>query len=64
MLKFIKPYLKVKVYKVILKDNPHIWYLVDAPSKRVAKWQGAAICNNEYATFKLAKDFKIEKFKV
>ena len=54
--------MKIKVYKVIVKDNPNIWYLVDAPSKRIAKWQGAAIYNNEYAAFATNKDMKVEKF--
>ena len=54
--------MKIKVYKVLVKDNPDIYYLVDAPSKRIAKWQGAALCNNEFTTFKLAEDMEVEKF--
>ena len=44
--------MKVKAYQVILKDktNP-IYYYVDAPSKRIAKWCGANLFNNEYAAF-------------
>lgn len=57
--------MKVKVYQVILKDmtNP-IYYYVDAPSKRIAKWCGANLFNNEYAAFKSAKDFLAVRFRV
>jgi hypothetical protein len=51
---------KVKVYKVYPKNNTELYYLVDAPSKRVAKWCGAAIANNEYACFLTAKDMVAE----
>ena len=55
--------MKVKVYKVSLKEDPSIWYFVDAPSKRVARWCGAALYNNEYAGFRTNKDIKVERFK-
>ena len=55
--------MKVKVYKVYPKNNPDLWYLVDAPTKRIAKWCAAAIINNDYATFLSAKDMKAERFK-
>ena len=54
--------MKVKVYKVSLKEDPTIYYLVDAPGKRVAKWCGAALYNNEYMGFRTSKDMKVEKF--
>ena len=54
--------MKVKVYKVSLKEDPSIWYFVDAPSKRIAKWCGAALYNNEYMGFRTNKDMKVEKF--
>jgi hypothetical protein len=41
-----------------------MWYLVDAPSKRIAKWCGAAILNNTYANFLTAKNMVAERFKV
>ena len=53
---------KVKVYKVYPKNNPDLWYLVDAPSKRIAKWCGANILNNTYASFLAAKDMKAESW--
>lgn len=58
----IKTCLKVKVYRVSLKTDPSIYYYVDAPSKRIAKWCGAALYNNEYAAFKTNRDFKVERF--
>lgn len=54
---------KVKVYKVYPKNNPDLWYLVDAPSRYVAKWCVAAILNNTYAGFLAAKDMKVERWK-
>lgn len=54
--------MKVKVYKVSLKKDPSIWYLVDAPSKRVARWCGAALYNNEYMGFLTNKDMEVERF--
>lgn len=55
---------KVKCYTVYPKNQPDLYYYVDAPSKRVAKWCGAAIINNNDATFLAAKDMKAERFKV
>ena len=54
---------KVKAYKVYPKNNPDLWYSVDAPSKRIAKWCGAAILNNTYCNFLTAKHMKVERFK-
>ena len=51
--------MKVKVYRVVPKENPNcIFYMVDAPSKRIAKWCGANLFNNEYIDFNFlsAKD--------
>ena len=55
--------MKVKVYRVWPKNNPDLWYLVDAPSKRIAKWCGTAIANNEHVTFLKAKDMVARRFK-
>ena len=54
---------KVKVYKVYPKNNSDLWYLIDAPSKRIAKWCGAAILNNMYCNFLVAKDIVAKRFK-
>ena len=43
--------MKVKVYKVYPKNNPDLWCMVDAPSKRIAKWCGIAVLNNDYCVF-------------
>ena len=54
--------MKVKVYKVWVKERPDIWYYVDAPSKRIAKWSGANLATNEYTGFFTNKDMEAEKF--
>ena len=54
---------KVKVYKVYPKNNPDLWYLVDAPCKWVAKWCGATIINNTFACFLTDKDIQAESWK-
>lgn len=52
--------MKVKVYRVWIRDE---WYLVDAPSKRIAKWCAANLYNHDYVDFMTAKDVdKIERF--
>jgi hypothetical protein len=55
--------MKVKVYKVYPKDKPDLWYFVDAPSKRIAKWCGAAILNNIYCNFLAAKHMEAKRFR-
>jgi hypothetical protein len=56
--------MRVKVYKVYNKYNPDIWYLVDAPNKRIAKWCGAAIfCNTYCANLWTEKDMIAERRK-
>lgn len=54
---------KIKVYKVYPKNNPDLWYMVDAPTKHIAKWCGAAILNNIYCGFLAAKDMVAENWK-
>ena len=57
--------MKVKVYRVVSKKNPNIaYYMVDAPSKRIAKWCGANLYNSEYFAFLSAKDMIAERFRV
>ena len=53
---------KVKVYKVYPKNQPDLYYYVDAPSKYIAKWCGAAILNNTYYNFLTAKNMVAEKW--
>ena len=55
--------MKIKVYRVSLKKDTDMYYFVDAPSRRVAKWCGAAIYNHEYAAFASAKDMSVKRFK-
>lgn len=54
--------MKIKVYRVWPKNNPENFYMVDAPNRLIAKWCGANLINNEYATFLSAKDMKVERF--
>ena len=57
--------MKVKVYRVVPKENQNgVFYMVDAPSKRIAKWCGANLFNNEYIDFLSAKDMIAERFRV
>lgn len=53
---------KVRVYKVYPKNNPDLWYLVDAPFAYIAKWCGTAILNTTYSTFLSAKDMIAERW--
>lgn len=55
--------MKVKVYRVFPKTNPNgVFYMVDAPNKRIAKWCGANLINNEYTTVLSAKHMIAERF--
>lgn len=57
--------MNVKVYRVVPKENPNgVSYLIDAPSKRIAKWCGANLFNDEYIAFLAAKDMIAERFTV
>ena len=57
--------MKVKVYRVEPKKNTNgVFYMVDAPSKRIAKWCGANLFNNEYIAFLSAKDMIAKRFKL
>jgi hypothetical protein len=56
--------MKAKVYRVWPKDDRSKEYLVDAPSRRIAKWCGANLYNNEYFVFKSAKDMEVIEFEL
>lgn len=58
--------MKVKVYRVTLRDKSKNsrFYMVDAPNKRIARWCGANLFNNEYIDFKTAKDMSAERYRV
>ena len=44
--------MKVKVYRVVPKKNQNgVFYMVDAPNKRIVKWRGANLFNNEYIAY-------------
>ena len=55
---------RVKVYKVYPEDNPDLWYYVDAPSKRIAKWCGANMLNATFSSFLSAEDMVAERFRI
>lgn len=52
----------VKCYRVYPKDNPDLWYLVEAPNKRIAKWCGIAVLDVNYCGSWTTKDMKAERF--
>lgn len=57
--------MKVKVYRVVPKRNSSgIYYVIDAPNKRIAKWCGANLYNHEYVDFLSDKDMVAERFRV
>ena len=57
--------MKVKVYRVVPKKHSNdVFYAVDAPSKRIAKWCGANMYNNDYFSFLSAKDMIAERFRI
>ena len=52
-----------KTYMVVAKDNPDIFYEVDAPCKWVAKWCGANLANYEYmGKIRTARDMRVEEY--
>jgi hypothetical protein len=53
----------MKTYVVYLKHNPDIWYEVDAPSKRVARWVGFNIHNSNYMCGSPLKDYAVKRKK-
>lgn len=57
--------MKIKVYRVVPKGNINgISYMVDAPNKRIARWCGANMFNNEYIAFLTAKDMIAKRFRL
>ena len=57
--------MKIKVYRVVPKQNQNdIFYMVDAPSKRIAKWCGANLYNSDFFGCLSDKDMIAERFRV
>lgn len=56
--------MKIKVYRVELR-KPWIWkdfYYVNAPSKRIARWCGANLFNNNFPVCFTAKSVKATRY--
>ena len=53
----------MKSYKVSVKNKPHVFYYVDAPSRRVARWCALNLYDNEYLDGEAItiKDLRVEK---
>ena len=58
--------MRVKVYDVTLrhKCQDNKTYYVDAPNKRIAKWCGANLFNQDFVAFVKAKDMKAKRFRL
>lgn len=56
--------MRVKVFRVWPKNDPSLYFFVDAPNKRIAKWCGANIVNQQYVTFLSAKDMAVARFEI
>ena len=55
--------MKVKSWVAYI-NNSKEYYFIDAPSKRIAKWCGAALYNNEYPAAKSSRDVQVERYKL
>lgn len=53
----------MKSYKVIIKNSPDVYYYVDAPSRRIARWCALNLYDNEYHGGEAItiKDLRVEK---
>lgn len=58
--------MKIKTYLATFRhsNDDSLYYYVDAPSKRIAKWCGANLYNSEYLAFVTAKDVEVKRIKV
>lgn len=50
-----------KTYIVYPKRNPDLWYEIDAPTKRVAKWCGLNVIQANYSCNYTIKDMVVER---
>lgn len=53
--------MKVKVWKVIKKGTGDS-FMIEAPSKRIAKWGAANVYNYTYVSFLTSKDFIAKRY--
>ena len=50
-----------KTYIVYPKENPDLWYEIEAPTKRVAKWCGLNVIQSNYCCNYTVKDMVAER---
>ena len=51
----------IKTYIVYPKGNPDLWYEIDAPTKRIAKWCGLNVIQSNYGCNYTIKDMVAER---
>lgn len=53
----------IKTYIVYPKGEPDLWYEIDAPTKRVAKWCGLNVIQTNYCGGYSIKDIVVRRKK-
>lgn len=53
----------IKTYVVYPKSSPDLWYEIDAPTKRVAKWCGLNVIQTNYCGDYSIKDMTVRRKK-
>ena len=53
-----------KTYIVYPKRHPDLWYEIDAPTKRVAKWCGLNVIQSNYGCNYTVRDMVAKRRKV
>lgn len=53
----------IKTYIVYPKENPDLWYEIEAPTKRIAKWCGLNVIQADYCCNYPVKDMIAERKK-
>ena len=52
-----------KTYIVYPKSHPDLWYEIDAPTKRIAKWCGLNVIQSSYGCSYTVKDMAVKRRK-
>lgn len=53
----------IKTYEVFVKNDHNVSYIVEAPSKRVARWCGHALFSDQYFANTKIRDIKVRRLK-